>query len=75
MTEGPGHTLILKLRGFSCRYLTEAGLKKLTENKNNVLDEQGVTKLALDVSKINVYEFIDQTNKNLFFSDNPDGLS
>ncbi|XP_063710047.1 tudor domain-containing protein 3 [Culicoides brevitarsis] len=35
----------LKERGW---YLTEAGLKKLTENKNNVLDEQGVTKLALD---------------------------
>lgn len=42
---------------FSCRYFTDAGLKKLVEkpgivaeNKNNVLDEQSIIKLALDVS-------------------------
>lgn len=44
---------------FSCRYFTDAGLKKLVEkpgivaeNKNNVLDEQSIIKLALDVSVI-----------------------
>lgn len=67
MKKRAGHSLILKLCGFSCRYLTEAGLKKLTENKNNVLDEQGITKLALDVSRIFILYGKENHKLNIFF--------